>query len=146
VNAVSEVERYNCTPDWTPDSQRVLYARGIIPNAGGRAELWAASGDGKSRETLYAEEGRHIYGACSSPDARYVLFTRSLEDLGKVDNSQTTMAIIRWADTPMVGVPSESLGKRLPGAKSGPRLDLGPGWEPHWTYADVLKSKGEKSR
>ena len=37
LNAVSETERYNCTPDWTPDSKSILYSRGIIPEAGGRA-------------------------------------------------------------------------------------------------------------
>ena len=35
ITAISETERYNCTPDWTPDSQRVIYARGIIPEEGG---------------------------------------------------------------------------------------------------------------
>jgi len=129
---VSETERYNCTPDWHPDSSQIVYARGIIPNSAGRAELWVASGDGRERRLLYAEETRHIYGACTSPDGRYLLFTRSIEDLGKVDNAQTTMAIIRWADAPMVGDRSEALRKRFPDAGRGPRLDLGPGWEPHW--------------
>ncbi len=36
IRAVSETDRYNCTPDWTPDSQHVVYARGIIPEKGGR--------------------------------------------------------------------------------------------------------------
>jgi Tol biopolymer transport system component len=140
INAVSETDRYNCTPDWVPDSQRVVYARGIVPNVGGRAELWVASGDGRERQMLYAEEGRHIYGACPSPDARYLLFTRSVEDLGKVDNSHTTMAVIRWADTPMLGDRHEGLRQRLPNAQNGPRLDLGPGWEPSWTYARLAVS------
>ena len=52
---------------------------------------------------LYAEAGRHIYGGAASPDGRYLLFTRSVEDLGKVDHAKTTMAIIRYADTPMLG-------------------------------------------
>lgn len=142
-HAVSETDRYNCTPDWTPDSQCVLYARGVIPNRGGRAELWLARRDGRSRQTLYAEEARHIYGACTSPDSKYVLFTRSVEDLGRVDNSRTTMAVIRWSDTPMIGDASVSLRKRLPDAKNGPRLDLGPGWEPHWTFADLSKTAGK---
>ena len=145
LSAVSETERYNCTPDWLSDSQRIVYARGIVPQAGGRAELWVASADGSKRQPLYAEEGRHIYGGCASPDAKYLLFTRSVEDLGKVDNSQTTMAIIRWADTPMIGDSSEALRKRLPNAKSGPRLDLGQGWEPHWTYAEVIHPEGGRT-
>jgi len=83
---------------------------------------------------LYAEDGRHIYGGCVSPDGAYVLFTRSKEDLGKVDNSQTTMAIVRWKDTPMIGGGSESLRAAYPDARSGPLLNLPAGWEPHWTY------------
>jgi Tol biopolymer transport system component len=142
IKAVSETDRYNCTPDWLPDSQHVLYARGIIPQQGGRAELWVASGDGQEQHMLYAEEGRHVYGACASPDGRYLLFTRSVEDLGKVDHSGTTMAIIRAADTPMRGDAGEALRKRFPAARSGPRLDLGPGWEPHWTFADIARAVG----
>jgi hypothetical protein len=68
-----------------------------------------------------------------------------VEDLGRVDNSRTTMAIIRWADTPMLGDESAALRQRLPGGSRGPRLDLGPGWEPHWTYADVAKSSQESA-
>jgi Tol biopolymer transport system component len=137
LKAISETERYNCTPDWCADSERVVYARGIIPNAPGRAELWVADADGTTRHALYVEEGRHIYGACASPDGKYALFTRSVEDLGKVDQTGTTMAIIRWADTPMIGDKSEALQTRFPNAHHGPRLDLGQGWEPHWTYAEV---------
>ena len=124
ITAVSETERYNCTPDWAPDSQHVVYARGIVPEKGGRAELWSGRRDGQERRRLYAEEGRHIYGACSSPDGRYVVFTRSEEDLGKV--MSTTLAIIRWpkADSTTGGNPAV-------------RLDLGPGWEPHWTAHQI---------
>ncbi|MGH7968078.1 MAG: TolB family protein, partial [Limisphaerales bacterium] len=137
LGAVSETERYNCTPNWCPDSKRVIYSRGIIPGVTGRAELWVADADGSNRHALYAETIRHIYGACASPDGRYALFTRSVEDLGQVDHTGTTMAIIRWADTPMLGDESAALEKRLPGAHRGPRLDLGQGWEPHWTYTDL---------
>jgi hypothetical protein len=142
INAVSETDRYNCTPDWLPDSRRVLYARGIIPREGGRAQLWIAGGDGKERRPLYAESGRHIYGACASPDGRYVLFTRSVEDLGKADSSQTTMAVVRPASRAMIGHQvlgdqSESPEERFPGASGGSRLDLGKGWEPCWTAAEI---------
>ena len=90
-------------------------------------------------QPLYAEAGRHIYGACASPDGKYVLFTRSVKDLGKVDHAGTTMSVIRWADTPMLGDSSETLRARLPSARSSLRLDLGPGWEPHWTAKKVGK-------
>jgi Tol biopolymer transport system component len=140
INAVSETDRYNCTPDWMPDSQRILYSRGIIPEAGGWAQLWAASGDGREKRLVCAEEGRHLYGGCASPDGRYVLFTRSEADLGKVDNSRTRMAVIRWADTPMVVGPGAAARKDHPEARSGPLLDLSWGWEPHWTYSDIKLS------
>jgi Tol biopolymer transport system component len=133
IQVMSETDRYNCTPDWLPDSQHVVYARGIIPQRGGRAELWMADPDGRKMRLLYAEESRHIYGACPSPDGRYLLFTRSVEDLGKVDHAGTAMAIIRRSDTPMRGDAGETVRKRIPHAPLGPRLDLGPGWEPHWT-------------
>jgi Tol biopolymer transport system component len=137
IDAVSETERYNCSPDWCPDSQHILYARGIIPKQGGRAQLWIASADGSDRTMLFAEEGRHIYGACSSPDAKFVLFTRSVADLGAVGKSQTTMAVARRADTPMIGDDSETLRQQFPGAQPARWLDLGPGWEPHWTLSEA---------
>jgi Tol biopolymer transport system component len=138
ILAVSETERYNCTPDWMPDSQGILYARGTVPEAGNWAELWLAGADGKSRRRLYAEHKRHIYGGCPSPDGRYLLFTRSEVDLGRVDNSRTRMAIIRMANTPMVGGEDGQARAEVPAARRGPILDLSWGWEPHWTYASIL--------
>jgi Tol biopolymer transport system component len=126
LQAVSETERYNCTSDWTPDSRGIVYARGIIPRQPGRAELWVARSDGTERRRLYAEAERHVYGACASPDGKYLLFTRSAEDLGKV--AQIEMAIIRWPD------PTPATGAQLV-----VRLDLGPGWEPHWTATEIVK-------
>ena len=140
ISAVSETDRYNCTPDWVADSRRVVYARGIIPEKPGRAELWVATLDGRQPQPLYAEEGHHIYGACASPDMKYLLFTRSVADLTKVDQKDTTLAIVRWADTPMRGDDGESLRQRFPQARTGPRLDLGPGWEPFWTLVDLAQA------
>jgi Tol biopolymer transport system component len=135
IAAVSETERYNCTPDWMPDSRRLIYARGTIPEKNERAQLWIAAPDGGGRRMLYAESGRHIYGGAASPDGRHLMFTRSVEDLGKVDHAKTTIAIIRLADTPMLGDDDPALRRRFPDARPGARLDLGPGWEPHWTAA-----------
>jgi Tol biopolymer transport system component len=126
IQAVSETERYNCTPDWMPDSRGVVYARGIIPPEPGRAELWVAGIDGTERRRLHAEAGSHIYGACASPDGRHVLFTRSVEDLGKV--AVIELAIIRWP----ASVPGTN-------AEAVARLDLGPGWEPHWTSKELFQ-------
>ncbi|MBL9135654.1 MAG: PD40 domain-containing protein [Verrucomicrobiales bacterium] len=137
IRAISETERYNCTPDWCPDSRRIVYARGIIPQQPGRAELWVAETDGKNRAMVYAETERHVYGACPSPDGKYLLFTRSVADLGAVGKSQTTLSVVRWADTPMRGDDSAELRQRFPDAKPSQRLDLGPGWEPHWTLKEL---------
>jgi Tol biopolymer transport system component len=146
INAVSETERYNCTSDWLPDSEGVLYARGVIPQDGGHAELWSARGDGAAREVLYAEEGRHIYGGCSSADGRYLIFTRSEADLGRVDHSRTTMAVIRRSDAPVAGDPAAASRPHSPPYRKGPRLDLGEGWEPHWTFANVALPAGGATR
>ena len=141
INVVSETDRYNCTPDWLPDSWCVIYSRGIIPSVGGWAQLWVADGNGKERRVLYAEEGRHIYGGCVSPDGKYVLFTRSQQDLGEVDNSMTTIAIIRFQDAPVIIGKNEALRKAYPEANDGPVLNLSLGWEPHWTYAAIDAKK-----
>ena len=137
VNAVGEVDRYNCTPDWLADSQHIVYSRGIIPEVSGWAQLWMAEGDGKEKRVLYAEERQHIYGGCVSPDGKYALFTRSQQDLGEVDNSLTTMAIIRLQDTPIIIGKNYALRKAYPDANDGPILWLSWGWEPHWTYAAI---------
>jgi len=137
LNPVSETERYNCAADWLPDSRHILYSRGIIPDAGGYAELWLAGDDGKERRVLYAEPKRHVYGGCASPDGKYLLFTRSEVDLGRVDNSRTSMAIIRIADTPIVGGPEGGPRASDPGVRRGPILDLSWGWEPHWTSTQI---------
>ena len=68
---------------------------------------------------MFADPDCHIYGACASPDGKYVVFTRSREDLGQVP--EIGMAVIRWPPPDDTNTPSPL------------RLDLGPGWEPHWT-------------
>jgi Tol biopolymer transport system component len=121
IRPVSETDRYNCTPDWAPDSKRIVYARGIIPDHPGRAELWMAAIDGSGRERIYHESDRHIYGACASPDGQYAVFTRSAEDLGEVP--EIDMALIRLRSA------TDNAGFL--------RLDLGHGWEPHWTFSNI---------
>jgi Tol biopolymer transport system component len=123
IQAVSETDRYNCTSDWAPDSRQIVYARGIIPQQPGRAELWVANRDGSGRRCLYAEPGTHIYGAGTSPDGRSLLFTRSVDDLGKV--GEIRMAVLPW--------PSAT------GTALSKYLDLGPGWEPNWTSKPWMK-------
>ena len=43
------------------------------------------------------------------PDGKYLLFTKSREDLGKVDNSFTSMALMRLEDAPIIGGKSQVL-------------------------------------
>jgi len=136
LNRVSDGNCFNCTPDWFPDSGRVVYSKGH-PLTEGWAQLWMAEAGGEGKRMLYGEIGRHIYGGAISPDGHHVLFTRSREDLGKVDNSYTEMALIRLEDTPIVGGKSEVLHEQHPKAKSGPVLELSGGWEPHWTAAKL---------
>jgi len=134
INRVSDGDCFNCTPDWFPDSRRVIYSKGH-PKTEGWAQLWMADGEGRERRMLYGEIGRHVYGGCVSPDGKYVLFTRSREDLGVVDNSRTTMALMRFSEAPVVGGDSPVLRRQYPQARDGPVLDLAEGWEPHWRMA-----------
>jgi Tol biopolymer transport system component len=136
LNRVSDGNCFNCTPDWFPDSERVVYTKGH-PLTENWAQLWSANGDGTKKQMLYGEIGRHVYGGAISPDGNYALFTKSREDLGKVDNSFTTMALMRLKDAPMVSGKSEVLHKQYPDAKDGPILELSSGWEPHWTAAQI---------
>jgi Tol biopolymer transport system component len=136
INRVSEGDCFNCTPDWFADSRRVIYSKGH-PRTEGWAQLWMAEADGEKQRMLCGEIGRHLYGGSISPDGKYVLFTRSQEDLGKVDNSHTTMALMRLKDAPIVRGKSNVLREKYPRAKNGPVLDLSAGWEPHWTAAQL---------
>jgi Tol biopolymer transport system component len=139
IQAVTETDRYNCTPDWWPDGLSIIYSRGIVPEAKGRAQLWQGFTDGRRPRLLVAEGERHLYGGYVSPDGRYILFTRSQKDLGEVDIAQTTMAICRVQDTPILIGPGDCDGmrQRYPEARSGPVLHLPRGWEPDWTYAEI---------
>jgi len=138
LNRVSDGDCFNCTSDWFPDSKHVIYSKGH-PKTEWWAQRWKADAEGKTKSMLYCEIGRHAYGGCTSPDGKYILFTRSQEDLGQVDNSRTTMGLFRLKDAPIVAGGSDVLRSQYPAAKDGPCLDLGPGWEPHWTQAGVLK-------
>ncbi|HEX2971654.1 MAG TPA: hypothetical protein VHP11_04945 [Tepidisphaeraceae bacterium] len=123
---IGDPERYNCTPDYTADSRRIVYAHGIIGKQPGRAELWAGDVGGTERHRLYALPDYHIYGACASPEGEYLLFTRSVEDLGQPKTA--IMGIIRW---PKAAQPADT--------SSVLRLDLGPGFEPFWTAKEVVR-------
>ena len=139
ANAVSTVDC--CTPDWFPDSRSVIFSSrppGQKTNNGyGWTQLWMADAEGKSRRLVYGEDGRHVYGGHVSPDGKYVLFTGNIEENGDPGNAGSPMGLIRLADAPMIGGPSEELRKLHPRVNNGPVLVLPKGWEPCWTYADV---------
>jgi Tol biopolymer transport system component len=150
VNAVSKFQ--NCTPDWFPDSKRLIYSsrpanqeddpklnQGVGQKAGyGWTQLWAANGDGSDRSLVYGEDGRHIYGGVLSPDGRYVIFTRSPVDGGLgIGDKGAPMALMRMADAPTIGGESRALRKLHPHVNDGPVLMLPDGWEPHWIYTEI---------
>ena len=131
ANAVSTVDC--CTPDWFPDSIHIVFSR----RPGKWTQLWMVEGDGSQRQLLYAEDGRHVYGGCVSPDGRYVLFTGNKEEDGDAKNSGAPMGLMRLSDAPIVGGASKALRQLHPNAKNGPVLCLPGGWEPHWTPVDL---------
>lgn len=139
ANAVSCVDC--CTPDWSPDGSQVVFASrppGQGTNNGyGWTQMWSASPDGTNRRLLYAEEGRHVYGAHVSPDGRYAVFTGNAAEDGDAGNAGAPMALMRLADAPIVVGTSRELRERHPGARGGPVLALPAGWEPCWTRTNV---------
>ncbi|MGH9163645.1 MAG: hypothetical protein ACRD2X_27135 [Vicinamibacteraceae bacterium] len=136
VSSMSDPRCFNCTSDWFPDSRHIIYSKGI-PCTGEWAQLWMTTDNPPEGRLIYAESTRHIYGGAASPDGRYVVFTRSQRDLGRVDHSGTTMALIRLQDSPIIRGDDRALRNAFPDTKDGPVLDLFVGWEPHWTYADI---------
>ncbi len=130
-----------CTPDWFPDSQSIIYSYRPVEqttNSGyGWTQLWRSDVKGRQKQLVYGEEGRHIYGGCVSPDAKYVLFTGNAQEDGDPGNAGAPMGLIRLADTPMIGGVSQSLRALHPDAQNGPVLTLPQGWEPDWTPFDL---------
>jgi hypothetical protein len=128
----------NCTPDWfQADPNRVIYSNRTpgLATEYGWTMLMQATADGQSRTLICGERGRHLYYGCTSPDDKYVIFSRPEAD-GRME---AAMAIVRLADTPII-VPDDytELRSLYPNAKSGPVLHLPQaGFEPHWTYAEL---------
>jgi Tol biopolymer transport system component len=128
----------NCTADWFQgDPNRVIYSSRVpgLASEYGWTMLMQATADGKSRTLVCGERGRHLYYGCTSPDDKYVIFSRPEADGG----TDANMAILRLADAPII-VPDDykELRSLYPNAKSGPILRLPQaGFEPHWTYAEI---------
>ena len=135
INPVSKVDC--CTPDWFPDSRTIIYS--YRPHDW--TQLWMADGGGENRRLILAEDGRHVYGGCVSPDGNYVLFTGNKEEDGDPLNSGAPMGLLRLRDAPMVIGSSPAARKEHPIANDGPVLVLPPGWEPHWTSAKTEATK-----
>lgn len=129
-----------CTPDWFPDSQNLIFSwrpPGQNANKGyGWTQLWRARADGQTRQLVYAEDGRHVYGGHVSPDGIYVLFTGNMQEDGDPGNAGAPMALMRLSDAPIIGGASEELRALHPNAGTGPVLELPMGWEPCWTFSE----------
>ena len=143
VGAVNRVDC--CTPDWFPDSREVIFSwrpRGQTTNNGyGWTQLWRATADGQSRQLVYGEDGRHVYGGCVSPDTTYVLFTGNMEEDGDPGRAGAPMALMRLRDAPIIGGESRALRALHPETKEGPVLTLPAGWEPCWTDVEIFRQK-----
>lgn len=147
--AVNAVRTYqNCTPDWCPDSQRVILSSRPkdqkVNDGYGYTQLWIAAGDGGEQRFVYGEEGAHIYGGGMSPDGVYVLFTKSRGDGGGSEREGGgAMTLMRYADTPAIHGESAEMRAAYPNTVDGPELDLGQGWEPHWTFTEIESAAGK---
>lgn len=141
VNALRSYQ--NCTPDWYPDSQHVILSSRPAGQTGakgyGYTQLWEVDAEGQENKLLYGEEGQHIYGGALSPDAKYVIFSKCPEDGGGAERSGGMLSIIRIDDTPMVGGDSPEFRQLYPDARSGPSIEIVTGWEPHWTYTEIMQ-------
>ena len=139
VSAINRVDC--CTPDWFPDSQNVIFSwrpPGQKANHGnGWTQLWRADVDGNTRQLVYGEDGRHIYGGHISPDGKYALFTGNPQEDGDPGHAGAPMGLVRLSDAPIIGGASAELRALHPNAKSGPVLVLPSGWEPCWTFQEI---------
>jgi hypothetical protein len=146
----------NCTPDWFPDSTACIFSHrnpSLASDDGGDAAkktgqdvsaswtmLMMADRAGKDRRLVVAEQYRHLYFACISPDSKYVIYCRP-----EIDGSLTgLMAVVRLADTPIIDGTWLAVEKQYArNAKNGPvlHLDFPPAFDPHWIYASLGGNK-----
>ncbi len=151
TGAAAAVSRVDCcTPDWFPDSSRLVFSNrptGQKGNKGyGWTQLWMADVGGHDRRLVYGEDGRHVYGGHVSPDGKYVLFTGNMLENGDPSGGGSPMGLMRLADAPIIGGASEELRKLHPQTNEGPVLTLPVGWEPCWTFTEISAPESEKDR
>jgi hypothetical protein len=143
---------FNCTPDWFPDSRGCIYSHRnttLMSDDGGAAAkrvsrdryyswtmIMMADREGKERKLVVAEQYKHLYFACISPDNKYVIYSR----LDRDGNLAGPMAVIRLADAPIIDGSWRAVEEQYaPHAKRGPILYLAipAGFHPNWTYAKL---------
>ena len=133
----------NCTPDWFPDSKYIIYSSRPAGQTGakgyGYTQLWMSEGEGRDHRLIYGEDGLHVYGGSVSPDGQYILFTKGGNEGGGAKESGATICIMRLADAPTITGESIELRKVHPDTKDGTILELEPGWEPSWTYSEIIE-------
>ena len=138
-------EAASSTPDWFPDSKHVIFslqpANQPAHEGRGWTQLWMAEGDGQNPRLVYGQEGSHVHGGALSPDGLYVLLTKGGPEDGAPGGSGTQICITRFADVPAIGGKSADLRRTHPNAKSELLLHVAEGWEPCWTYAEVLPAE-----
>ncbi len=145
-------------PDWSPvwatdsdgdwfqgGSPRILHSAnnyGICPAY--YAMLWRSGSRHEPSQLVFAEDKKHIWGGCTSPDDKYAIFVIG----GDAWALQGKMAIIRLADAPIARGSSklfhEVLADFFPTLTAGPVFDLThvpAGFDPHWTRADLASPK-----
>ena len=101
-------------PDWMPDSRSTALRAGHVPETDGRAQLWIASG--RRRGPAHAlRRGRtaHLRRLRPRPTGEYLLFTPQRRGPRQVDHSRRPRAIVRMADTPMLGDDDDALRKHV---------------------------------
>lgn len=147
VNAINKYQ--NCTPDWFPGGKRIIFSNRPRQPAGevkqesagyGWTHLYMADGDGKNKTLIYAEDGKHIYFGCPSPDLKYVVFSKLPRD-GSFD---APMGVMRLSDAPNIGGKSAALRKLFGNPKGGPVVPLPDGFEPRWTFLKMGEKKSGK--
>lgn len=136
----------NCTPDWFPDSQHIIFSYRPKDQPAGKGygwtQLWMADRKGKKSRLIFGEDGFHIYGGALSPDGKYVLFSKCKNDGGGAkEKTGAPIYIMRLADAPIIQGESKDLRKLHAQTNDGPVLKLAVGWEPCWSYAEIGAKK-----